>query len=69
LKAICVNNEGYEVSLTKGKKYTVLPDEKGESHNLIRVIDDTGKDYLYDVARFFVSNKMEKLLWQKKDLI
>lgn len=58
MKAICINNEGYEVSLTKGKKYIVLPDEEANKHNLIRVIDDTGEDYLYNATRFKVSNKM-----------
>ena len=41
----CIDNGGYEVSLTVGKVYEVLPDstEKG----LIRIVDDTGEDYLY----------------------
>jgi len=62
MKAICVNNEGYVVSLTKGKKYTVLPDEKDKLCNLIRVIDDTGEDYLYNATRFKVSNKTELMV-------
>ena len=62
MKAICIDNEGYEVSLTKGKKYIILPYEEDKLHNLIRVIDDTGEDYLYNTTRFKVSNKTELIV-------
>jgi hypothetical protein len=44
---ICINNEGYPASLEFGKVYRVLPDEKAESHKMLRVIDESGEDYLY----------------------
>lgn len=50
--AICVQNEGYSVSLELWKIYRVIPDKKGAQHHLIRVIDESGEDYLYDQAWF-----------------
>ena len=50
---ICVDNDGYEVSLEKRKLYEKLPDRKAESHGLVRVIDESGEDYLHP-SRFFI---------------
>lgn len=44
--AICINNRGYEVSLEPRKLYEVLADTDAEKHNQIRVIDESGEDYL-----------------------
>lgn len=55
--AICVNNEGYLASLELRKIYQVLPDVKAAKHQLIRVIDESGEDYLYP-ASFFVPIKL-----------
>ena len=52
--AVCLNNEGYLVSLEAGKLYEVIPDAEAEKHGLIRVIDESGEDYGYSVERFFV---------------
>ncbi|MCC6453689.1 MAG: hypothetical protein IT328_01975 [Caldilineaceae bacterium] len=49
---MCINNAGYLVSLTLHKVYKVIPDEKGERHAMIRIVDDTGEDYLFPVSRF-----------------
>ena len=49
---IYVENRGYESSLEKRKLYEVLADRTGEKHNQIRVIDESGEDYLYP-SRFF----------------
>ena len=46
--AICVQNEGYPVSLELWKVYRVVPDKKAAEHHLVRVIDESGEDYLYD---------------------
>ncbi|MDQ3258684.1 MAG: hypothetical protein M3R15_33255 [Acidobacteriota bacterium] len=51
--AVCINNEGYPASLELRKIYQVMPDEKAAKHNLVRVIDESGEDYLYP-ERFFV---------------
>lgn len=50
---VCIRNASYKASLEVGKIYQVLPDAKGEQHRLIRVIDESGEDYLYP-AKYFV---------------
>ena len=50
--AVCVNNKGYEASLEAGKLYRVIPDDEAASHGYIRVIDESGEDYLYSATRF-----------------
>lgn len=49
---VCVNNEGYPSSLEKRKIYLALRDLAAEKHGLIRVIDESGEDYLYPKALF-----------------
>jgi hypothetical protein len=50
--AICLRNEGYEVSLEKRKIYEVLPDLEAKQHDQIRVIDESGEDHLYPESLF-----------------
>lgn len=50
--AICVNNDGYAAALEKRKIYVVLPDAAAEKRRLIRVIDESGEDYLYPKTFF-----------------
>ena len=50
---LCLRNKGYEVSLERGKFYRVLPDRDAAAHEQLRVIDESGEDYLYP-ASFFV---------------
>ena len=52
--AVCISNEGYPASLELRKIYQILPDEKAAQHKLVRVIDESGEDYLYP-ERFFVT--------------
>lgn len=49
---MCVKNDGYEASLILRKIYVALPDAAGGKHGLIRVIDETGEDYLFPRAYF-----------------
>ncbi len=49
---ICINNRGYEVSLETRKLYEILADADAEKYNQIRVIDESGEDYLYPAALF-----------------
>lgn len=49
---VCLSNEGYEVSLERRKIYLALPDESAAKHRLLRVIDESGEDYLYPAAMF-----------------
>ena len=49
---ICINNEGYPVSLVMNAIYETLPDDEAAKHKLIRVIDESGEDYLYPESCF-----------------
>jgi hypothetical protein len=51
--AVCVNNTDYAASLELHKIYRVLPDEDAAVDGDIRVIDESGEDYLYP-AEWFV---------------
>src|SRR5215210_2156673 len=48
---VCVNNEGYEIDLLLTKRYEVVPDESLEPED-IRVIDESGEDYIYPASFF-----------------
>jgi hypothetical protein len=50
---LCVNNEGYPTSLEMRKVYRALPDPVATERGFVRVIDESGEDYLYP-SRFFV---------------
>jgi hypothetical protein len=50
--AICIDNREYPASLERWKVYLVLPDRAAERHHLIRVVDESGEDYLYPRAYF-----------------
>lgn len=50
--AVCVRNEGYEASLERNKIYAVLPDDDAERDGDLRVIDESGEDYLFSADRF-----------------
>ena len=50
--AICIDNHDYEVSLEIRKLYEVIADPDAEKHNQIRVIDESGEDYLYPASAF-----------------
>lgn len=51
--AVCVNNADYPVALELHKTYRVLPDDDAATDGDIRVVDETGEDYLYP-AEYFV---------------
>ena len=44
---VCIRNAGYEVSLERRKIYRLLPDAVAKKHKLLRVVDESGEDYLY----------------------
>lgn len=50
--AVCVENRQYPVSLQQWKIYRVLSDADAERHGQIRVIDESGEDYLYPMNYF-----------------
>lgn len=49
---ICVENKGYQVSLEKRKIYVALADALALKHGQVRVIDESGEDYLYPKSLF-----------------
>jgi len=50
--AVCIDNTDYHASLIPGKLYEVLPDEDAAKDDFIRVIDESGEDYLYHQSLF-----------------
>lgn len=52
--AICINHGGYPESLEVMKLYQVLPDADAARHGQLRVIDESGEDYLYFASLFVV---------------
>lgn len=49
---ICLENEGYKVSLETAKLYIALRDAVAKKHGMLRVIDESGEDYLYPASFF-----------------
>ena len=49
---LCVENKGYEASLEIRKLYETLLDKEADSHNQVRIIDESGEDYLYPSSFF-----------------
>jgi hypothetical protein len=49
---VCVDNEGYPASLEKRKIYVALRDANAEKHGLLRIVDESGEDYLDPKAPF-----------------
>lgn len=49
---VCVSNDGLPASFEPRKIYRTLPDPKAEAHGLLRVIDESGEDYLFAAGRF-----------------
>ena len=52
--AVCVDNSGYPASLELRKIYRVLPDDDAAEEGDVRVVDESGEDYLYPASHFMV---------------
>ena len=50
--ALCVDNAEYQASLILGKVYRILPDSKAARDDLVRIVDESGEDYLYHKSHF-----------------
>ena len=50
--ALCLENEGNESSLILGKVYRILPDAQAAKDDLVRIIDESGEDYLFHKSQF-----------------
>ncbi|HEY1497416.1 MAG TPA: hypothetical protein VGF49_22820 [Candidatus Solibacter sp.] len=49
---MCLRNGGFDASLEVRKLYPVVDDPDAEANNLIRVIDESGEDYVYPASLF-----------------
>lgn len=49
---VCVRNDDYELDLALNTRYEVLPDPSAERSGWIRIVDETGEDYLYPAGYF-----------------
>jgi hypothetical protein len=49
---VCVHNDGYRASLERRKIYVTLVDHEAERLGMVRVVDESGEDYLYPSACF-----------------
>jgi hypothetical protein len=52
--ALCLDNAGNEASLILGKVYAIVPDPRAAKDDLIRIIDESGEDYLFARSQFEV---------------
>ncbi|MGE5217455.1 MAG: hypothetical protein ACM3SP_10690 [Chloroflexota bacterium] len=50
--ALCIDNSDYEVSLIFGKVYPILPDARAAKDDLVRIVDESGEDYLFHKSHF-----------------
>jgi hypothetical protein len=58
---VCVKNDGYAVSLERRKLYVALADAEAAKHGQLRIIDESGEDYLYP-REFFVAVELPQSL-------
>jgi len=54
---ICIRNEDYPASIELRKVYRLLSDRSADKSGLLRVIDESGEDYLYP-RKYFVPVKL-----------
>ena len=50
--ALCVDNADYKASLILGKVYRLIPDPRAAKDDLVRIVDESGEDYLYHKSHF-----------------
>ncbi len=53
--AICIDNADYGASLILRKIYEIIPDEEAAEDDLLRIVDESGEDYLYHQSHFIVT--------------
>ena len=44
---VCIDNSNYQASLIPGKVYRTIPDKRAARDELVRIVDESGEDYLY----------------------
>lgn len=50
--ALCIDNGEYKASLIPGKVYRLIPDRRAAKDDFVRIIDESGEDYLYHKSHF-----------------
>jgi hypothetical protein len=58
---VCLKNDGYAVSLERRKLYVALADPQAAKHGQMRVVDESGEDYLYP-QEFFMAIELPQSL-------
>lgn len=56
---VCINNKDYQASLEIRKIYQVISDNNASQHQMIRVVDESGEDYLYP-SNYFIPIEIPK---------
>lgn len=56
--AVCIDNAGYPASLEPRKLYQVLPDAAARAHGQMRIVDESGEDYLYPASHFLTGIRL-----------
>ncbi|HYH84170.1 MAG TPA: hypothetical protein VEX60_01740 [Pyrinomonadaceae bacterium] len=59
--ALCIGNEGNEVSLERRKLYQIVEPEPNDPADWIRVVDESGEDYIYPAANFVLLTLPEEI--------
>jgi hypothetical protein len=52
--ALCIDNSDYKASLVPGKIYRIVKDVKASKDDLVRIVDESGEDYLYHKSLFVI---------------
>jgi hypothetical protein len=55
--AVCIKNDEHPASLELRKLYQVVPDKSSNALGLVRIIDESGEDYLYP-SKYFLPVKL-----------
>ena len=50
--ALCIDNTDYKASLIQGKVYRLIPDPAAAKDDFVRIVDESGEDYLYHKSCF-----------------
>lgn len=61
---VCLTNRGHRESLVLRRLYPVFSDATAEEHGLLRIVDESGEDYLYP-KRFFAEVELPKSVERK----
>jgi len=67
--ALCIDNTEYQASLILGKMYRILPDPKAARDDLVRIVDESGEDYLYHKDHFVFVDFPETIARKLRSLL